>query len=771
MNPALVHVLWKALWGWIYRWGLQGSQDCVTGANALLIAMDQPVEARAAYRPKSSLWPRWLRQRFVVTGLLLLGASVSQAVTLDRAQLAIYFPEPLLVGEKDPALPVWPLFRQMRSDKGWGEPAPVGFAFESLDFAPVPGFSGKPINLLIALDNNGAFLAVQVLSQHEPVFVEGLGPEPLNRFVDQYTGLTITQNIKMGSNLNKASQAASANVYIDGVSKATASVRIVNQTLLSSALKVARAKLGFAVGTDPDLVGRIKADLFKPMDFAALESAGLVSRRLVLNKEVEAAFKGTVGEGQDQAALSAPNAVFSELLAMHLNVPSVGRNVLGDKGWNYLQEWIEPGAHALLVATRGRYSLVGDDYVPGAVPDRITLTQAGLPIELRDMVIDDKPKLPADWQGPDVQWRVFKVISQSSLDPAQPLDFALSVTREKGQIFPEKARKDFVLKAQLAADYVDVPESDNKTWHSLWTDRAWEIGVLGAALALLTVLLLRPHWITASPRRLAQVRTGYLVFTLCFIGWYAQGQLSIVNFTAAIQALLAGRSLAFFLYDPMTVLLWAYVAVSLVLWGRGTFCGWLCPFGALQDLIASVARLVKLPQIRLHTLTDRRLKFIKYAVLAGVLSMPFFSAPWTDKAVEVEPFKTAITLVFDRSWPFVLWAVALLALSAFIYKGYCRYVCPLGAGLAVLGRVRLLNWLPRRAECGQPCQTCRHRCEYQAIEPQGKIDYDECFQCMDCVVIYESDELCTPRVLEKRKGRVIPVRPLPTAGISAKNPA
>jgi NosR/NirI family transcriptional regulator, nitrous oxide reductase regulator len=719
----------------------------------------------------------WMKQLFRLPGcacrlawvglwLLAVAGSPAHAVTLDRAQLATYFPEPLIVGEKDPDLPVWPLFRQMRSDKGWGEPAPVGFAFESLDFAPVPGFSGKPVNLLIALSNKGEFLGVKVLSQHEPVFVEGLGPEPLNRFVEQYEGLAITQNIKIGSNLNKSGQAGSANVFIDGVAKATASVRIVNQSMLSAALKVARAKLGFAAGTDPDLVGRIKTALFEPMDFAALEKAGLVNRKTVLNKDVEAAFKGTVGEGQDDTARREPDAVFTDMVALHLNVPSVGRNVLSERGWKYLMGWIEPGDHAFLVATRGRYSFVGEDFIPGAVPDRLTLTQSGLPIELRDLVIDDTPNLPANWRGPDVRWRVFKVISQATLDPSQPLDFALSVTREKGQMFPEKARKDFVLKAQMPAAYFDVPESDNKTWRSLWSDRAWEIGVLCAALALLSVLLLRPKWITASPRRLAQVRTAYLVFTLCFIGWYAQGQLSIVNFTAAIQALLAGRSLAFFLYDPMTVLLWAYVAVSLVLWGRGTFCGWLCPFGALQDLIASAARVIKLPQMRLHTRTDRRLKVIKYAVLAGVLAMPFFSAPWTDKAVEVEPFKTAITLVFDRSWPFVLWAVALLLLSAFVYKGYCRYICTLGAGLAVLGRVRLLNWLPRRAECGQPCQTCRHRCEYQAIAPQGRIDYDECFQCMDCVVIFESDELCAPRMLEKRKGRVIPVRPLPASAIA-----
>ncbi len=54
---------------------------------------------------------------------------------------------------------------------------------------------------------------------------------------------------------------------------------------------------------------------------------------------------------------------------------------------------------------------------------------------------------------------------------------------------------------------------------------------------------------------------------------------------------MAGRSLAFLLHDPMTVALWAFVLVSLLLWGRGTFCGWLCPFGALQEFAGKLARL------------------------------------------------------------------------------------------------------------------------------------------------------------------------------------
>jgi NosR/NirI family nitrous oxide reductase transcriptional regulator len=147
-------------------------------------------------------------------------------------------------------------------------------------------------------------------------------------------------------------------------------------------------------------------------------------------------------------------------------------------------------------------------------------------------------------------------------------------------------------------------------------------------------------------------------------------------------------------------------------------------------------------------------------VLAGIMASTFFSSNITDKLIELEPFKTAITLNFVRAWPYVAYAVGLLIASMFVYKFFCRYLCPFGAGLALMGRVRLLNWIPRRGQCGTPCQTCRHRCDYQAIKPSGEISYDECFQCMDCVVIYASDEKCAPLMLEKKRARTISITPL-----------
>ena len=109
---------------------------------------------------------------------LLLGALPVQAGVMSSAELARRFPAPLLVGERDSELPVWPLFRQ-----GGGGSELAAYVFESADLAPLPGVSGVPVNLLIAIDPSGRFIGVEVLSQHEPVFQYGLGEAPLFEFV------------------------------------------------------------------------------------------------------------------------------------------------------------------------------------------------------------------------------------------------------------------------------------------------------------------------------------------------------------------------------------------------------------------------------------------------------------------------------------------------------------------------------------------------------------------------------------------------------------
>lgn len=690
--------------------------------------------------------------RVFLTVLILFMAGTLPALAgiLTHDELVRRFPSPYIIGQKDAALPVWPVFKQNATSNEL-----VGYLFESIDFAPVPGFSGVPMNLLVALDPKGNFFDVQVLSHHEPVFLDGLGPEPLFKFVSQYRGLSLTRNISIDTGARQRDNSEGGNAHIDGVSKATASVRILNQSVLSAALKVARNKLGFSGQSDPDQIARIRENLFEPLRFDEMIRNELLKRVPFKNVDVEQGFAGTAGSGIDPQALSSPDEMFVELYVAYLSVPSIGRNLLNAADWKKLQNRLDKGDHALLVISRGRYSVVPDNFVPGTVPERLALKQNGLPLEMRDLNLD--LSIAGDVATRADTVKIFRVISQAGLDPAQPLNFSLSVTRLKGMIYPERIRKDFDFVYRLPERFFIPAEADNKTWISIWKQRWWELCVIVIGLGVLFLALARQASLTANGTRFTWFRRGYLLFTLLFIGWYAQGQLSIVNITSVVQALKEGRDLGFLLFDPVTVILWAGVLISLFLWGRGTFCGWLCPFGALQEAVARIGTWLKVPKLRIRAGLDARLKWIKYIALAGIVVSALYSSRITDTMVELEPFKTAITLNFMRSWPFVAYAVALLLANVVVYKAFCRYLCPLGAGLALFGRVRIFSWLPRRAQCGTPCQTCRHRCEYQAINRDGGIRYDDCFQCMDCVVIYRSDEQCAPLISEKKRGRAIPL--------------
>jgi NosR/NirI family nitrous oxide reductase transcriptional regulator len=198
-------------------------------------------------------------------------------------------------------------------------------------------------------------------------------------------------------------------------------------------------------------------------------------------------------------------------------------------------------------------------------------------------------------------------------------------------------------------------------------------------------------------------------------------------------------------------ILWTYTFVTLFIWGRGLFCGWLCPFGALQELVAWIGQRLGLRQIRIPERWHRRLILLKYPILAGLVTTAFFSLTLAEQLAEVEPFKTSITLYFVRHWPFVMYALALLAIGLFVHKFYCRYLCPLGAGLAVLGRLRVFSWLERVKRCGQPCQHCKNECGINAIRKDGRVDYDECIQCLECVVILRDQNQCVDAIVQAKQ--------------------
>jgi len=207
-----------------------------------------------------------------------------------------------------------------------------------------------------------------------------------------------------------------------------------------------------------------------------------------------------------------------------------------------------------------------------------------------------------------------------------------------------------------------------------------------------------------------------------------------------------------FLVDPLIFILWGFVALTLLLWGRGVYCGWLCPFGALQELLHQLATRLKIPEFRFPDVVHERLTAIKYVIFVALFGLSLQSIGYAARASEVEPFKTAIVMHFDRGGIFLLYALGLLLVALFNRKFYCKYLCPLGAALAIPAPLRIFDWLRRRKECGRPCQICAVECEVQAIRPTGEINPNECHHCLDCQITYWDDHQC-PTLSVKRVRR------------------
>ncbi|HEY9056992.1 MAG TPA: 4Fe-4S binding protein, partial [Aurantimonas sp.] len=211
--------------------------------------------------------------------------------------------------------------------------------------------------------------------------------------------------------------------------------------------------------------------------------------------------------------------------------------------------------------------------------------------------------------------------------------------------------------------------------------------------------------------------------------------------------------------EPVIFMLWGFVALGLLFWGRGVFCGWLCPFGALQELTNEIAKRLRVPQITVPFGVHERLWAIKYTAFVAILGLSFYSMDQALVLAEIEPFKTAMSMHFMRAWPFVLFAVALLVAGLFIERFYCRYLCPLGAALAIPAKLKLFDWLRRRPQCGRECRLCETRCMVGAIDPIGRINPNECVLCLHCQTIYHDPNTC---LVLKRRAR-------PTAPTAREN--
>lgn len=286
----------------------------------------------------------------------------------------------------------------------------------------------------------------------------------------------------------------------------------------------------------------------------------------------------------------------------------------------------------------------------------------------------------------------------------------------------------------------------------VWQEKGVQLIIIVLALGALISILFFQDWLVRRTKLFRTIRLLYLIFTVFYIGYYCMAQLSIMNVLAFFQLLVNQFTWETLMIDPLIFVIWGFVAISIILWGRGVYCGWLCPFGAMQELIHKFGNHIGLKSYEFPQMVHERLWAIKYIVLILLVGVSLESLATASLIAEIEPFKTTLSLRFQREWWFVAYALLLLIISAFNSKFFCKYLCPLGAGLSFATRFRVFDWLRRKKECGRPCQTCASQCQISAIKHTGEIIDTECHYCLECQVGYWDDHLCPP-LIEKRKKR------------------
>jgi polyferredoxin len=178
--------------------------------------------------------------------------------------------------------------------------------------------------------------------------------------------------------------------------------------------------------------------------------------------------------------------------------------------------------------------------------------------------------------------------------------------------------------------------------------------------------------------------------------------------------------------------------VGVILVG-GAFCGWICPFGAFQDLLAWIRVKLHLPEVRVPARLDRILTYGRYVSLVGIIaatiaSVKLWFAGW-------DPYRTIFGLgwLFEfnlaENWLAYLVALVVVAVVLLIPRAWCRYACPLGGAISLLGNLSLLRIRRVESECSG-CAVCNRSCPVKVDVAHADTAVSaDCIGCLECVEI------------------------------------
>ncbi|GMG93999.1 4Fe-4S binding protein [Cupriavidus metallidurans] len=646
----------------------------------------------------------------------------------------------------------------------------LGYVMLSTDITDIPAYSGKPVVTLIGMDTQGHYVGIKVLKHSEPILLLGIPESALLNFNKQYIGKSVKDKIEVGQ-----SRPDEGVLGVDAISGATVTVIAQNQVLTTATAAVAR-EVGILEQTRREPARY--AVTGKPMSWADAVKQGGVQRLLIR---------------PEQLGLERASEPFIELWFGDLNHPDLGASLLGQLAWNNLHSQLKPDEHAIFVIrTAGAASFKGSGFVRGGIYDRIQIKQGADSFTFRDSDYLNLYGLEAQGAPAYTESAIF-IIRSPAFSSAYPWKLSFlgnRVDRASGVRSFVTFDAPYWMPDKLLQDGRPRIEEPEAPWRRIWRARAIEIALFVALLLVVGVVYAMRERLTRRSTHKNKWPVNLFKYSawalsIGFVGFGAMAQPSITQVLTWFHALLFQWTWSLFLTDPFIFCFWIFIILTVFLFGRGLFCGWLCPFGSLSEAIHKIGGRIgfKRWQRPLPRAWHDRLKWLKYVIFFGLLTVSVFSMGLAEKLAEVEPFKTTFLVgISNRAWPYGLFVCALLGLSLFIERPYCKYICPLGAALAMPSTFRWFG-LRRKQDCNS-CKACAVGCGSQAIDADGRIDHRECLHCLDCMVLYTDVKGCPPLAKERKRrerdgleitpigldGYYIPIQPVPMNPRVAQGP-
>lgn len=624
----------------------------------------------------------------------------------------------------------------------------VGYVFLSTDVVDIPGYSGKPIITLIGMDTKGTIVGIRVLKHSEPILLAGIPESELLKFIHQYIGKSAESRMEIGH-----SEQGDGAIGFDAISGATVTAIAENQLI---------SRCAYEIGKE---VGIFKAKAKPPVKFTPINDK-LSWDQMVDEGDIQHLLVKPADVGQSDS--SRP---FMDLYFGDLDDPAIGRSILGDEDYHRLMQDLKPTDHPIFVLGGGMESFKGSGFVRGGIFDRIQVTQGRDTFTFRDTDYHNLYGVVAQGAPAYNESGIF-IIRSASFSSAYPWQLTFLASRRDAKT-GAKSFLHFDQEYWLPARYIEGGRPKvarpMAAWQRAWEGRKLEIALFVLALAAASAWFAqRDRWTRRSTHKhkpwMSIPRHLIWIVSVVFFGVILKAQPSITQVLTWVHSLIYEWKWTLFLSDPFIFIFWWVIIVSVLIWGRGFFCGYLCPYGSLQHLLYRAGSLLGLKRFQrlLPKSLHDRLRWIKYGVFLTLLGVSFYSMEMAEKLAEIEPFKTTFLVgVWNRSWPFMLFWGVLAGLALLSERPFCKYLCPLGAALAIPSKFRIFG-LRRKSEC-QTCHACAHGCGSLAIDDKGKIDPMECMLCMDCMILYTDDHACPPLVKE-RKARETAGLPLTKIG-------